>query len=173
MVDVHENAVELVDLMLEGKLDPKDLRKRHEIGVEVEGEHTSDPKKKEKIAGEHEKENPLYYPAKKKPKDKKEALRWVESEGPCPHCHTQYEGRRKELADLGWKTVGWGWDNTDWINPPQSYHVRDHVIDKLPDDVWQLILSRTNARGPEDAGVPPKANVIGDTTTIGVSAGGA
>ena len=74
---IHENAVELVDLILDGKVDPADLKRRHAIGVEVEGEHTDDPKKKDQIAREHEAENEFYYPATKKPKGKKEALRWV------------------------------------------------------------------------------------------------
>jgi hypothetical protein len=73
---VNPFAEYLVDALL-GECDPKDKAKRHAVGVDVEGEHTSDPKKKDKIAREHEKENPYYYPRTKKPKDKDEALRWI------------------------------------------------------------------------------------------------
>lgn len=54
-----------------------DLKKRHAVGVEVEKEHTSDPKKASEIANTHEKENELYYPIDPKPKGAKEVLRWV------------------------------------------------------------------------------------------------
>lgn len=57
-----------------------DLKKRHAIGVDVEQEHTSDPKKASEIAATHEKENKLYYPLKPKPKNAKEALRWVKED---------------------------------------------------------------------------------------------
>lgn len=192
---MSENAVELANLLLDGEVSPSDLHARHAIGTKVEGEHTSDPKKKARIAREHEKENPLYYPSKPKPKGKKEALRWVESEGPCRNCHPAPEGRRKELTDLGWTSQGWGWEGTEWVNIPKAYYVRDSVIDSLPDDEWQLILSRTNAQRPGDDDAlsaklttiddradqeraktaarsflnnRPKAQVIGDQTTIGM-----
>ena len=54
-----------------------DRDKRLKVGIGVEAEHTSDPKKKRKIALTHMGENPDYYPAKPKPKGAKEALRWV------------------------------------------------------------------------------------------------
>ena len=56
-----------------------DQDKRLKIGTEVEGEHTSDPKEKRKIALAHTRENPLYYPPKPTPKGAKEALRWIKS----------------------------------------------------------------------------------------------
>jgi len=63
----------------------------------------------------------------------------------CGHCHP--EGRRKELADLGWRSRGWS-SSATWTNPPDTYFVNDDVIDGLPEDEWQLILSRTHALGP-------------------------
>ena len=133
-MNLHDNAAELADLILDGKVNPSDLNKRHSIGVEVEGEHTDDPKKKSKIAREHEKENPLYYPDKPKPKGKKEALRWVESdEGPCQHCGPHYEGRAAELDQLGWRQSGWS-SNARWSNPAGTYFVFDEILDQLPDD---------------------------------------
>ena len=64
----------------------------------------------------------------------------------CGHCHP--EGRRKELTDLGWVSRGWG-SSATWNNPPHTYFVNDEVIDGLSDEVWQQILSRTHALGPE------------------------
>jgi hypothetical protein len=54
-----------------------DRDKRLKIGIGVEAEHTNDSKEKRKIALTHMGENPDYYPAKPKPKNAKEALRWV------------------------------------------------------------------------------------------------
>ena len=133
-----------------------------ELLAVIEGEHTSDPKKKSKIARTHEKENPLYYPSKPKPKGKKEALRWVESEGPCQHCGPNHEGRAAELAELGWRQRGWG-SNAQWTNPPSTYYVHDAILDQLPEDEWDYIKSATNARSPEDVATPqPKSRSLGD-----------
>jgi hypothetical protein len=46
------------------------------IGAEVEREHTDDPAKARQIAKDHLRENPRYYPTGKRPKGKKEALRY-------------------------------------------------------------------------------------------------
>ena len=51
--------------------------KRHEIGTKIEKEHTHSSREASSIATTHEKENPLYYPDKPKPKTAKEALRWM------------------------------------------------------------------------------------------------
>lgn len=69
------NAAALVAVLLDNQ-----KAKRHSIGVEVEKEHTSDPKKASKIASTHERENPLYYPPHPKPKGAKEALRWIKAQ---------------------------------------------------------------------------------------------
>lgn len=55
--------------------DPEQVR----IGTEIEKEHTDDPAKAERIAKDHLRENPRYYPTGKMPKGRKEALRYVES----------------------------------------------------------------------------------------------
>jgi hypothetical protein len=47
------------------------------IGAEIEKEHTSNPKKARKIAQDHVKENPKYYPTEKKPKGCGEKLTWT------------------------------------------------------------------------------------------------
>jgi hypothetical protein len=65
-------AESVVDTLLEN-----DYAQRMKIGADVESEHTSDPKKKRKIAREHMRENPKYYPKTPKPKGAKEALRWT------------------------------------------------------------------------------------------------
>ncbi|MGV0949137.1 MAG: hypothetical protein ACOYB3_00535 [Azonexus sp.] len=159
---LQPDAAELADLLLDGQVDPADLGKRHAVGVEVEGEHTSDPQKKARIARTHEKENPLYYPSKPKPKGKKEALRWVESEGPCQHCGPNYEGRAAELSELGWRQSGWGGD-ARWTNPPNTYFVHDQILDQLPEDEWDYIKRTTNARLPSDVQGPrPQSKTLGD-----------
>jgi hypothetical protein len=70
-------AAEIVDILLDhcGHC----AADRHRIGVEVEKEHTDDPKKASEIASTHERENPLYYPPRPKPKGAKEALRWIKA----------------------------------------------------------------------------------------------
>ena len=57
------------------RFDPEQLR----IGTEIEKEHTDDPAEARRIAQDHLRENPRYYPTGKRPKGKKEALRYIES----------------------------------------------------------------------------------------------
>jgi hypothetical protein len=70
-------AAEIVDILLDhcGHC----AADRHRVGTEVEKEHTDSPKKASEIARTHERENPLYYPPRPKPKGAKEALRWTKA----------------------------------------------------------------------------------------------
>jgi hypothetical protein len=184
-VSIHDNAEELIDMLIEGQLDPKELAKGTK---DEEHEHDMPPKKARKTAKQHlTRVDPHYYSKVEKCLG--------EDEGPCPGCHTPMTGRRLELEQLGWRQIGWGWENTEWINPVESYQVRDHIIDNIPEDEWNYIKAATHARSAADVNLPepkykkaseyvpepPKANImpggsaggpIGDTTTIGFAAGG-
>ncbi len=72
-------------------------RSQHAIGTELEKEHFRNGKPKDKTPGQvantHLGENPRYYPTSKKPRGKKEAIRWVEAlaahrwiDEHCGHC---------------------------------------------------------------------------------------
>lgn len=52
--------------------DPRQVK----IGRRIEREHTDDPAEAERIAKDHLRENPRYYPTGQKPKNAKEALRY-------------------------------------------------------------------------------------------------
>jgi len=71
-------------------------RSQREIGAELEREHFSHGKPKDKTPGEvadtHLGENPNYYPTSKKPKGDSEALRWVKEH--CGHCPADRSKRR-------------------------------------------------------------------------------
>ena len=83
---------------------PIEERSQHEIGRELEKEHFRNGKLKDKTPGEvadtHIEENPKYYPATKKPKGAKEALRWVEHCGHCLHDITRRERERLRRGKL-------------------------------------------------------------------------
>lgn len=169
----------MVDLILDGEIDPKELAKGTR---DEEKEHDMSPAKARKTARQHlTRVDPKYY-------TKTEKCLEHEGEGPCPHCHQQFEGRRLELEQLGWRQSGWS-STARWTNPAGTYEVYDEVIDQLPEDEWAYIRAVTNARTAADVNLPqpkakslgdyerertaPKATVIGDTTTIGMAAGGA
>lgn len=156
-----------------GDVDKKQLA----MGRKVEREHTDSPKRAERIAIDHLTEPDVEGGPKPGPKHKKYytvlkksglANELVgESDGPCPHCHPEHTGRRADLASRGWKSSGFGWDSTEWLNPTGTYFVMDKVIDDLPEDEWAGILAKTDAQRPTDT--PPKADIMpgGSLGTVG------
>lgn len=160
-------ANELARLILDG-VDPTELLKGTR---DEEKEHDMPPAKAKKTARQHlTRVDPKYYT--------KTERCLGEDEVPCPDCHTQQTGRRKSLADLGWRQTGFSTESV-WTNPPGTYFVYDDIIDNLPEEEYAYIVGNTNATGPGStpppfAGRPrgsysaPKGLVIGDQTTIGL-----
>lgn len=56
---------------------PEDRAKQLRIGTRIEKEHTASSARARKIASDHLRENPRYYPTGRKPRGAKEGLRWV------------------------------------------------------------------------------------------------
>lgn len=150
-MSVQEDASELVDLILDGEIDPAELRKGTK---DEEKEHDMSPAKARKTAKQHlTRVDAKYYTKTEK---------CLGEDGPCQHCGPNYEGRAAELAQLGWQQRGWS-DNAQWMNPSGSYFVHDHILDQLPEDEWAYIKAATNARSAADVAIPqPQSRTLGD-----------